>query len=172
MRWILYIGLALVVVAALVLAIGAMLPKQHTVSRTTRARMPPQALYTLLADVSSYPTWRAGLKGLERLPDKNGMPAWIEDTSGMKIPMRFERMDPQLLVTRIDSTDLPFGGTWTYRIEALPDGESSLTITEDGEVSNVFFRFMSRFVFGHYATMDEFIGGLRARAGKQEEGKK
>ena len=162
MRWILYIVAAVALVALIVAVVGAMLPRQHTVSRTARVALPPAKLYDLLADVSRYQSWRPGLKGLERLPDKNGMPAWIEDTSGMKIPMRFERMEPpSLLVGRIDSTALAFGGTWTYRIAEAPGG-SDLTITEDGEVYNVVFRFMSRFVFGYYGTMDAFIHGLQA----------
>ena len=166
MRWILYVGLALVTIAALVAVVGAMLPKQHSASRTARVALPPDALYALLTDVSQYPSWRAGLKGLERRPDRNGMPAWIEDTNGMKIPMRFERMEPpSLIVARIDSSDLPFGGTWTYRI-APPSGGSDLTITEDGEVYNVIFRFMSRFVFGYHATRDAFIKSLQAHVTK------
>jgi hypothetical protein len=162
MRWVLYVVIALALLAVIVAVVGAMLPRQHSASRTARVALPPEALYKLLSDVSQYPSWRAGLKKVERLPDENGMPAWIEDTNGMKIPMRFERMEPpSLLVGRIDSTGLAFGGTWTYRIAPAPGG-SDLTITEDGEVSNVIFRFMSRFVFGYYATMDAFIRGLQA----------
>jgi hypothetical protein len=167
MRWILYVVAALGLVALIVVIVGAMLPTAHTVSRTVRVALPPEALYGLLSDVSKYPSWRAGLKRLERRPDQNGMPAWIEDADGMTIPLRFERMEPpSLLVTRIDSTDLPFGGTWTYRI-APAAGGSDLTITEDGEVYNVFFRFMSRFVFGHQATLDKFLTGLQAHAGQR-----
>ena len=33
---------------------------------------------------------------------------------------------------------------------------------EDGEVYNVIFRFMSRFVLGHYATMDGYLRNLQA----------
>jgi hypothetical protein len=92
------------------------------------------------------------------------MPAWIEESNRMKIPMRFERLEPpSLLVSRIDTDALPFGGTWTYRSAPVPGG-SQLTITEDGEVSNLVFRFVSRFVFGHYATIDGFLKNLQARA--------
>ena len=166
MRWALYVVIAVALLALIVVIVGAMLPRQHSASRTARIAMPPEALYALLTDVSRYPSWRAGLKSLERLPDKQGMPAWIEDANGMKIPMRFERMEaPSLLVGRIDSTELAFGGTWTYRIVPAPGG-SDLTITEDGEVYNVVFRFMSRFVFGYHATMDAFIRGLQAHVAK------
>jgi uncharacterized protein YndB with AHSA1/START domain len=171
MRWIIYIVAAVALLALIVAVIGALLPRAHTASRTARVALPPDALYALLSDVSGYPTWRAGMKRLERRPDENGMPAWVEDANGMQIPMRFERMEPpSLLVARIDSTELAFGGTWTYRIVPAPGG-SDLTITEDGEVYNVIFRFMARFVFGYHATMDSFLGGLQARTGRREEGK-
>jgi len=166
MRWVLWIGAALVVVALVVVIVGAMLPKAHTASRTVRIGIAPDALYGLLADVDRYQSWRPDVKSLQRLPDREGRPAWIEDVGGMKIPLHFERLErPALLVSRIDGADLPFGGAWTYQI-APAAGGSELTITENGEVSNVIFRFMSRFVFGHHATMDGFIKNLQAKAGK------
>jgi polyketide cyclase/dehydrase/lipid transport protein len=163
MRWIVYIAGSLALIAAVIALVGAMLPKGHAASRTARVAMPPEALYALLADVSQYPSWRKDVKSLERLPDRDGRPAWIENVGGMKIPLYFERMEPSsLLVARIADPKLPFGGTWTYRITPAAAG-SELTITEDGEVSNVIFRFMSRFVFGYHATIDAFIKHLQAR---------
>jgi hypothetical protein len=164
MRWIVYVVAAIAIAALLVAVIGAMLPRKHAVSRTVPVAMPPDALYALLSDVSQYQSWRPDVKSLPRLPDKHGRPAWIEESGGMQIPMTFDRMEPpSLLVSRIDSDTLPFGGAWTYRI-APAAGGSELTITEDGEVGNVIFRFMSRFVFGHYATMDAFLKNLAQRA--------
>ena len=65
-------------------------------------------------------------------------------------------------MTRIVTPDSPFGGTWTFVV--TPDGTGShIAITEHGEVHNVLFRFLSRFVFGHTATLE---GYLRALAGK------
>jgi hypothetical protein len=163
MRWVIYIVAGLALIVALVVIIGAMLPKGHTASRTARIALPPDALYAVLSDVGQYRAWRKDVKSLERLPDRDGRPAWVEDVGGMKIPMYFERMEqPTLLVARIADPGLPFGGTWTYRI-APAAGGSDLTITEEGEVYNVFFRFMSRFVFGYHATMDAFIKHLQAR---------
>ena len=163
MRWILWIGAGLAVVVLIVVVVGAMLPKAHTASRTVRIASPPDALFALLSDVDRYQSWRPDVKSLQRLPDRDGKPAWIEDAGGMKIPLHFERMErPSLLVSRIDGSDLPFGGSWTYQIAPAPGG-SDLTITENGEVSNVVFRFMSRFIFGHHATMDGFIKHLQAR---------
>ena len=137
MHWVLYVLATLVLVVVLVGAIGAMLPKKHSVSRAATIALPPDALYRLLTEI----------------------------TFG-DVPVRVERQEPpSLLVTRVVEGQ-PFGGTWTYRI-APASGGSTLTITEDGEVYNVIFRFMSRFVFGHYATLDGFLGRLEAASRKQ-----
>jgi len=133
MRWIVYVVGAIVLVGIVVTAIGAMLPKAHSASRTARIAMPPEALHALI---------------LKRIGEPQ------------EYPLRVERNEPpSLVVTRIVGERLPFGGTWTYRI-APATGGSELTITEDGEVYNPIFRFMSRFVFGHYGTMDAFLKTL------------
>ena len=165
MRWIIWIVAALAIAGTLVVVIGYSLPKAHSVSRTAAIGMPPDGLYALLADVDRYPSWRPGVKALQRHPDRDGRPSWTEEVSGSKIPLVFERMErPTLLVARIADPSLPFGGTWTYRIQPAAAG-STVTITEDGEVYNPVFRFMSRFVFGHTATLDEFVKNLESRAG-------
>ncbi|MEO8579641.1 MAG: hypothetical protein ABI469_05290, partial [Gemmatimonadales bacterium] len=66
----------------------------------------------------------------------------------------------QRLVTKIADPSLPFGGTWTY--ELSPRGDSTtLRITEDGEVYNPVFRFLSRFFMGHTATMNKYLDDVR-----------
>ena len=164
MKWIIWIVAGIAIVVLVVAILGALLPQAHSASRTVRVAMPPEKLYALLSDVDRFPSWRPDVKGLERRPDRDGKPAWVEDVGGMKLPMVFERMEPPLLlVGRIDSKDFAFGGTWTYKIAPAPGG-SNLTITEDGEVYNVIFRFMSRFVFGHHATMDKYLEHVQAKA--------
>jgi hypothetical protein len=138
MRWVLYVGAAIVLIGVIVMIAGSRLPKAHSVSRTARIGMAPAALHALLVTKVSGP---------------------------QEVPLRIERNEPPgLLVTRIADPTLPFGGTWTYRIAEAPGG-SELTITEDGEVYNPVFRFMSRFVFGHYATLDKFLKDLPALHG-------
>ena len=59
---------------------------------------------------------------------------------------------------------MPFGGTWTYELTPTAGG-TSLRITEDGEVYNPVFRFMSRFVFTHHATIDTYLTDMGKRLG-------
>jgi hypothetical protein len=68
---------------------------------------------------------------------------------------------PQRLVTAIIRKDLPYGGSWTY--DFRPQGQgTTLTITEDGEVYNPIFRFVSRFIVGHEQSIDAYFAALRA----------
>ena len=66
------------------------------------------------------------------------------------------------MVTRIVDDDLPFGGTWTYRLAAAGEG-TEVTITEDGEIYNPVFRVVSRFFIGYEATMTTYLDGLERR---------
>jgi hypothetical protein len=70
------------------------------------------------------------------------------------------------MVTRIRDTDLGYAGQWTYTF-AAENGGTRITIQEDGEVSNVFFRFMSRYIFGHTATLDAYLKSLAQRFGEE-----
>jgi len=69
------------------------------------------------------------------------------------------------IVARIADTSQGFGGTWTYEIEPAGAG-ATLTITEEGEVYNALFRFTSRFVFGHYSTMETYARSLGRKFGQ------
>ena len=137
MRWVIWIVGSLAVIVAAIAIVGAMLPQKHTASRTAHVALPPATLYPMLVQMAQAST---------------------------DPPVRLERQEPpSLLVTRISDPKLPFGGSWTYRIEPAGTGESNLTITEDGEVYNIIFRFISRFVIGHYGTMDAFIRDLQSK---------
>jgi hypothetical protein len=48
-----------------------------------------------------------------------------------------------------------------------PRGERTLLrITEEGEVYNPLFRFMSRYVFGHYRTLEQYARDLGRHFGE------
>ncbi len=107
------------------------------------------------------------MKTVQRLPDRDGRQVWVEETSSGRITLAVERSEaPRLLVLRIADPALPFGGTWTYEILPAANG-STLTITEDGEIYNLVFRVMARFVFGYEATMVELLEGCRGAAGER-----
>src|SRR5262245_7900416 len=165
MKWLLIVAAVLAVSAAIVWLIGSQLPQGHTASRQARLSVAPEVVWTAITDIQAFPSWRPDVKQVMTLPDVDGRRHWIEETKNGRIPLVVERSEPpRLLVLRIADPDLPFGGTWTYEI-APTSGGSMLTITENGEVYNPVFRFMSRFVFGHEGTMKGYLGNLEKKLG-------
>ncbi len=156
----------LVVLAGLVLAIagiGSLLPQGHTASQQVTLGAPPPGVFSTIADVSRYPEWRRDVSRVEVLGESPLR--WREHSGGDVITFeRIESKPPSLMQVRIADPDLPFGGTWTYELQPADRG-TRLVITERGEVYNPVFRFLSKFVFGHTATLERFSEALRARLG-------
>ncbi len=155
--------LILLGVIALIALLGLQLPVKHEVSRTAEFRQTPQQLWEV---ISGPPTWRPDVQRYEALSPEGGHRKWREyGTHGQKMTYEVvEENPPQELITRIADPHLPFGGTWTYQI--APKGAGSrLTITENGEIYNPVFRFVSRYLQGYSATLDEYFKALRARLG-------
>ncbi|HEU4426138.1 MAG TPA: SRPBCC family protein [Pilimelia sp.] len=160
------VGVAVAVVAA-VAVIGLLLPKAHTAARSARLGQSPETVWAALTDIDDYPTWRPDVRRVERLSDEDGRPRWREHGSNGKIAFEVvESVAPSRLVSRIADPRLPFGGSWTYVVTPTGDGGSTVTVTEDGEVYNPIFRFVSRFVTGHTATMDKYLKALGAKFGE------
>lgn len=164
MKYILAAIAVLVGIILLIAAIGALLPVEHTATAQASFHEPPSAVWQAITDYANFPRWRGRVTRVEPLPPVNGNPAWVEyDTRGSAIPYEvLESVPAERLVTRIADPKLPFGGTWTFEITPTSAG-SSLRIRENGEVHNVIFRFLSRFVFGHRATIDTYLSALGAK---------
>jgi uncharacterized protein YndB with AHSA1/START domain len=170
MKWLLILLSGCAVVVALAVLVGWRLAQSHRASLTKIFAADPEAIWSTITDVEAFPSWRQGVKHVQRLPDQNGFPMWVEESQSGKITFAVERMErPRALVTRIANRGLPFGGTWTYEIK--PDGNGSrLTITEDGEIYNPLFRFMARFVLGYDATIRAYLASLEKRLSAPSHG--
>ncbi len=139
MKWILAVLAVLIVLVSVIAAVGARLPRQHVASRTLRVKRTPQEVWPIL----------------------------IQITSASSVPVDLIEQDaPRRMVTRVKETEKMFGGTWTCIL--APDLEgSTLTITEDGWVGNPVFRFMSRYVIGHHATIDGVLKQVAAKLSQE-----
>src|SRR5690348_8930259 len=163
-----YVLIAIGVLAALVLCvvlIGWTLPKHHRVTVGRVYVGTPAALFALINDVRAYPSWRTGLTKVDVLPDERGRLRWRETTKGNG-PITYvmeEAVPNQKLVARIADTNLPFGGAWTYELTPVGTNAVALSITEDGDVYNPIFRFVSRFIMGHTATIERYLDDVEKR---------
>ena len=156
----------IVLLVGIVALIGSQLPQSHVASRSILLHQPPQKVYAVARDFSSAPKWRADVKRMD-VEAKPGGPVYFRE-EGKHGTVNYELTEDvpdQRMVTKIRDTDLGYSGQWTYTF--IPEsGGTRVTIREDGEVSNVIFRFMSRYVFGQTATMDAYLTSLARHFGE------
>jgi hypothetical protein len=157
MSWLWWSIGALAALTALVVIVGYLLPRHHVASRSARFAARPETVWALIADPASGPSWRSGLSAVRAATPVDGRERWIEvDRHGEILFELMESTPPLRRVVRIADDTLPFGGRWIYQL--APDGDGArLTITEEGEVRNPVFRFVSALIIGHAATIDTYL---------------
>ncbi len=167
-KWAVVVGGGGVGIIALIFLIGALLPQAHVASSSIILSQPPDEVWAVVRDLGRYAEWWDDITGVERLADRDGREVWAQrDRRNQTLPIELvEAEPPRRMVTRIADENRPFGGTWTYLVEPTPEG-AIVTITEEGEVYNVLFRFMSRFVFGHHSTQESYLEALAQRFGEE-----
>ena len=157
----------LLVLAGIIALIGSQLPKSHIASRSIHLRRSPQDVYAVVRDFNSAPKWRADLKRIEVQAPQGGPVRFREEAKHGTVNYELvEDVPAQRIVTRILDTDLGYSGQWTYMFTPENDG-TRVTIREDGEVSNVIFRFMSRYVFGQTSMIDSYLTSLAKHFGEE-----
>lgn len=140
MRIAIYAVVSLIAGVGIVALIGFFLPVSHEASRSAEFNKPPEVVWALIADPNSYSGWWKG--------------AEVKTAVVESVP-------PKKLVTKI-ADETQFGGTWTWEITPTPNG-SRLTITERGEIYNVVFRTLAKYVFGYTGTMDSFLEAAKKK---------
>lgn len=167
MKWLLIVVLVLAAIVLGVTAVGMALPQNHVAQRSAHFSASPEKVWAVIADTPAYPTWRSDVSSVQMLTAAGGRVAWREiSAKGNKLSFEATTSEPPShLVTLITDKGIPFGGSWDYQI--VPDGNGSrVTITEHGEVYNPIFRFVSRYVIGHAATLDTYLRNLAAKLGE------
>ena len=168
MKWILIIGGVIVALVLIVVVIGALLPRDHVAAMTARIAASPDTVWKTITDAAAFPSWRRDVTRIETLPPTVNGPSWREHSRNGTLTMVVDAAEPpRRLVARIADDNLPYGGRWEYSI--TPDGASgsNVTITERGSVYNPLFRFVSRFVMGHTATIDAYLRALGKHFGTE-----
>ena len=132
----------LVLLVVLVFIVGSLvgrtLPVAHVASRTATFAVPPERVWDVIND-----------------------PAFMRSRGVGDVKTEtVESVPPRRLVRRIVG-ETSFGGTWTSELDGEPSGGTRLVITENGEIYNGFFRFVSRYIVGHHRTIDSFLSALR-----------
>ena len=164
LSWVAIIIGVIVALGLVIYVIGAMLPRAHVAQVEALIAAPPARVAALVRDVEAQPHWRervTAIEVVERRPD--GL-RYIERQGRDAILFDFAETVPDERFTgTIADPKLPFGGRWTWDIEAEGEG-TRVRIVEDGEVKSPVFRFFAKFVFGHDATMRSYLADLERAA--------
>ena len=157
MKILIIIGVSLIVLIVLIYLIGFILPRNHSATITSYLNVPIDSVWKRISKPEEFISWRKEIKKIDVISSDE----WIEtNRQNDKIPIKITETIPYAkLVTVINSSNLLFGGTWTYNLKQTKSG-TEITIIENGEVYNPFFRFFSKFVFGHTATIKNYLANL------------
>jgi hypothetical protein len=157
---------AVIATVAVIAIIGSQLPPAHVVSRSVVLRRSTSEIYSVIRAVDNSPSWRTDISRVEMLGEVNGRLRYMEHGSDGAVTYELvEDVPDQKVVTRIVDEGLGYSGSWSTELKQ--DGDKTLvTITENGEVSNVIFRFLSRYVFGHTSSIDNYLTSLAKHFGE------
>jgi uncharacterized protein YndB with AHSA1/START domain len=164
MKWVLILVAVLVGLPVLMILVGTVLPREHVAAVAIVLRQPPETVWAVVRDLGAVPQWWPGLRSSERVTGPDGRERWRQVSGGGAMTIVVEEgQPPRRLVSQIEPPPgAPFGGAWIYEI--VPEGDGSrVTVTEQGWVANPLFRFLSRFVFGHYRTLESYARALGRR---------
>ena len=165
MRYVLIVIGVLLLAVLVVVVIGWRLPVAHVATSSVQLNAAPDSVFALISKPEEYAAWRSDVKKVE-VTTEQGVTRFREEGSNGPILFEItERVPPRRFVTRIADKSLPFGGRWIYEITPTAAG-SELRITEEGEVYNPVFRFVSRFIMGHTATIESFLAAVKKRVEK------
>jgi uncharacterized protein YndB with AHSA1/START domain len=148
----------------IVLLVGYALPTKHRAVGEATFKASPEAIFALISNVDGFASWRQGVTSAQLIPSPDGRKRFREVSGDGTITYLVETSEPnRRLITRIDDKSLPYGGTWTYDVSAGGPARTTRRSTEDGEVYNPLFRFVSRFIIGHDGGIKRYLASVASR---------
>ena len=169
-RWTGAIFFALAFIFLVLTGIGTSLPIEHHASCSATYAKPIRYLFTAVADDAASASWRPGIVSAVLISGSGPTAVWREtDTHGGAITYRtIAYSNNDKLARSIDFVPgMQFGGTWTYVISPgpvaighEPTRVNRVTLIEDGDIYNPFFRFLARYVFGYTHNMETYLVDL------------
>lgn len=166
-KWMLIAAAVPIGIGVLVYAVGMALPERHVATASAVIASPADRIAGLIREVEAQPRWRSGVTAIEILERNGDQLLYVERKGGDAITFALREERPGALFrSTIADPDLPFGGYWTIALRPVAEG-TAVDIEEHGTVSNPIFRFVSRFIFGHEATMKAYLGDLKRAVGER-----
>lgn len=174
MRWkVLRLGVGLLALLAAAFAgvfvYGLTLPREMGFTRSMQLKQPAEVVFAVVTDYAAQRNWRTDLKTYEKLPDRDGRPAWrVTDTHNVVMLMvQKEAIEPRRVVEHYsgESSAASVNVTREYSIGAIPGG-TLISLRERAVIPNPFFRGMTRLLFGSKFA-DDYLAALARKFGEE-----
>jgi hypothetical protein len=164
MKIVLIIFGVVVLLVLCVVVTGALLHKRHVAARSAVFKASPERLFALIAGSQD---WRPEVKSCELITQDGKR--FQRETSKHNETILYELENgrpPSSIERRIATENLPYAGTWTFTLTP-ENGGTRVRITEDGEVYNPIFRFVSKFILGQTATQAAYLKAMGKATGEE-----
>ena len=157
MRFLIWVGAVLVLLAGLVVLAGWLLPATREGRAEVVIAAKPAQIVEVIADVEAQGAWREGISSVERTAD-----GWVEVTArGERISFMTEEMGEARIRLRF-SSDAGYSGTWEAVL--VPEGDGArIAVVERAEIPSPLGRILARLFFDPEAFATTYLAALKAR---------
>ena len=157
MRFLIWVGAVLVLLAGLVVLAGWLLPATREGRAEVVIAAKPAQIVEVIADVEAQVAWREGISSVDRTAD-----GWVEVTArGERTSFVTEEMGEARIRLRF-SSDAGYWGTWEAVL--VPEGEGArIAVVERAEIPSPLGRILARLFFDPEAFATTYLAALKAR---------
>jgi hypothetical protein len=157
MRFLVWIGAVLFLLAGLVLLLGwLLLPTREGRAETVISATPAQ-IVAVITDVDAQTEWRQGISAVERTAE-----GWVEVTArGERISFMAEEMGEARIRLRFAS-DAGYSGSWEA-VLTPETGGTRIAVVERAEIPSPIGRILARLFFDPEAFATTYLAALKAQ---------
>ncbi len=162
---ILAILVAGVLAVAGTLGAGYFFPPEYAFKRMVAISQPPDAVWQVLTDYAAQPEWRVNLRGMERIPDRDGRETWqATNIAGQQSAMEIAQAIPphKLVCLFVNPHGVP---EMTWEFDIIPIGKASqVELYQSSAIPDPWLRAIERFSPGTRSA-DEVLRSLARKFG-------
>lgn len=157
MRFLVWVGAALLLLAGLMFLLGWLLPATREGRAEVVIAATPSQIVEVIADVEAQVAWREGISSVERSAD-----GWVEVTErGERISFMTEEMGEARIRLRFAS-DAGYSGSWEAVLTQEAEG-TRIAVVERAEIPSPLGRILARLFFDPEAFATTYLAALKAR---------
>jgi len=170
MRMITYIIISivglLILLAGVVGIYGSMLPATHTASVSVVVNAPRERVWEIVNAAEQFPEWLEDITKVEILPEQDGKRVFRQHMGRNSFVLRETISEaPSRVVRTIVDDNGPFTGTWDHVFEDVGNGQTKLTVTEEGTIKSAIPRAIMKLSCGYDYYLKRMAVAMKAKLG-------